>query len=655
MVKEETKDKMLSTNNKYKPLQDQLDVCLKLFDAQSSEDCNTDNQGIFTELDDLMKEYEESSQKANELLARKNSEVLSKSSLDDTSNVQSCLSAIDIKTYECSSPVSNTNMSSRDRSSSFNWLHANNPDLDQLKLDLIKLKEENKYLKKRIGSNNPIVADLKCEICPNYIETINSLRKEKDAMEIELSETIESLQHNYHSATTELTDLRNKYSLQQKELLEKINNEGTLISKLTNLEKRNEDLSNHVKTVLSTKEGFEGLQNTVSDLSLALIDRNEKDLSAKQIRLIKDLFSEAQIKVITEFRERVKQLEMETLDNYEHRRNLITKQKEIMLVLKKYAIAVKECIDVYTYLDAANSDFSENDTIAHINNHASEFLYKYEDDVNEVLTTLGSYADDLKRESKLLNEHSEDLDLQELDLMYKSPVKTMTSPKSLNFPSPKGTNPFTYTMCQTPKEANDPKTDFMKRMLEEKDREISHLKDKLLGKRKHKKKTHRAQGKESRKEIDLKEKQQKMIQETLNELDLLEDDSSPFEICHDSQKKLDVLETGTIKEVDERDEEETIFDKEGNVVFSRSLRSANSTKDKIPLEDHRMPSTDSDKVKYATNKNLPRDLLDTRADDHENYNIDRIMHNYNLSIESESVKFDEDLLNDSLKLEDNIF
>lgn len=133
---------------------------------------------------------------------------------------------------------------------------------------------------------------------------------------------------------------------------------------------------------------------------------------------------------------------------------------------------------------------------------------------------------------------------------------------------------------------------------------------------------------------------EKFIKESLEELQMLieEEDRLYKADSPPKQPKMITLENNTISEVDERDEEETIFDQEGKRLFSRSLKSSrcrNEGHTKVLFHDIAASSERWDKL-----------LLD------QGYHMNC---NQNSSIESESVKFEEDLLNDTLKLDDPIF
>lgn len=557
MVKEETKHMMSQTNHKYKKLQEQLEASMKLFDMQSNEQLTIENQAIFTELDSLMKEYEESSRNVQELLTRKDSLTFSKISLDETSNLISCLSGID-RTLECTSPASHSNRSTRrERAESFSWMINSNMDLDQLRKDIVKLTEENKYLKKRLGGSGYNISNLKCEICPSYVEKITTLSREKEECQRELFEKYETERINCDRVTDELKTLQVKFDNQQKELLDKLKIEGSLNTQISELQMKNEELSTQIKQTIEAKEGFEYLQNTVSDLSLALINKNEKDLSYKQIQLIKNLFGDAQISAINTYKEKIDTLELEKSKAHEISKKLVDQNREIMKPFRKYAIAVKECVDLYLFLDAANSDFSDSDTKAYMNKHATDFITEYEDNVNEMLPKLNDNIKLVQSCIAELNRQSDHLEIAQYDLMLESPMskKSYSPNKSgakdnslvlstpthnfeasdfmarLAFSSYNTNDPHDYTPITNEEELSKDDQLSLIQKLKNKEREVEELKAKLGVNCKMTKKIKKKGNKSTKKATNIKEKQEKMMQDALDELQMLveEDEKSPFE------------------------------------------------------------------------------------------------------------------------------
>lgn len=103
------------------------------------------------ELIELSKQYTEASiDPIPELFSKKNSTAASRISMEDTANVAMNTSNSE-RTIEMISPIS----SKKDYSCSFSWM-ATTYDPETMRKDLIKLTEENKYLKKRLPVNSNI-------------------------------------------------------------------------------------------------------------------------------------------------------------------------------------------------------------------------------------------------------------------------------------------------------------------------------------------------------------------------------------------------------------------------------------------------------------------------------------------------------------------
>lgn len=213
-------------------------------------------------------------------------------------------------------------------------------------------------------------------------------------------------------------------------------------------------------------------------------------------------------------------------------------------------------------------------------------------------------------------------------------------------------NPFRsaspVTKLQTSKDDNL----VLMRSLEQKDEKIAELESKLresesLLRRRPKKKTNRS----SKKVNKSQERREEMIQDTLDELELLMDNECDLKefVTEQPQPKETVLDqcmNETIKEADEKDEEETIFDKDRNRLSSRSIQKEFELEKYINGDIAEMIEINQiDERKYATTSDNGKDMSP------KNHNI----LDYNFSIESESVKFEADLLNDSIKFDDNLF
>ena len=262
-VKEDTEEVSLE-ETKYKPLQEQLECCLGLLDFEREEE---GEEGIIQEFEEIWKRVEKEKKKE-----RKSSG--DRFEIGEISNIITCVDGVE-RTNEWTSPVTVSDRGSNKNSSfSFNWGNNSQIDIDLVKKDFVKLKEENKYLKKRIGSNSSI-SDLKCEICPSYLEIIDRLSNEKDSIESELGMQLSEVTDKYEEWEAELKHLHSKFENQKTELFEKVELEGDLRSTVSHLEEQNLNLSSTIKKITSSKDGYEALNNTVSDLSLALINKNK--------------------------------------------------------------------------------------------------------------------------------------------------------------------------------------------------------------------------------------------------------------------------------------------------------------------------------------------------------------------------------------------
>lgn len=627
------------------------------------------------------------------IVSTENNSAYSKCSIDDVSNIVSCISAID-KALDNTIPISNPNLSFKNLTTSSTELP--HPDFDNLKTSLQSLSIETKYLKKRLKpvQKHPICCENKCclynfniipsgtpisslsflstlstplcQVTLQCIERIAELEKMKE----EVEHLWEGEVAEHEAAKQEVGEMKAKLEDMQREGFDRMEVEGRLEKEIGELRWRNMEMEQLVKSTLASKEGLEYLSDTVSDLSLALISKNEKDLSHKQIQLIKNLFGESQISAVNSFKKQIETLEREKIEVCNAAKQLAQKHKQILQPLKKYSIAVKEWIDLYSFLDASNNDFKDNQSWNYLNKHASEFISEYEEGINEFLPKIGEITSSVKKIVESISQHMNDSENELIDLFYESPSKSRNpsqEEKGLSTvetgPSDKAEDttpiehhklaqskelikePFDYS---TKKEIwgfqNDKESNLLTE-LEAKDREIFDLKEQLNALSKSCKKPKKKVAKSGKKTNAIKEKQEKMIQETLDELQMLVDDEEPwFDVCDPIPARL-AWETDTIKEADEKDEEETIFDKNGNRISSRSLRSINKQKefdqrdhpfDIAPLEIERLyPSTISE-------CDLPVQSP-----------IDKYSQN-SISLASASVKFDGDLLNDSLKFEDNL-
>ena len=666
LVKQETDNLVSFEDSKYKPLQDQLQTCLNLLDFEMNEEKNNKTQEIFNEFENLWQNYREKFHKNGKILSEIEESSNKKHNLDNSSNINSCASAID-RTNGASSPVSNIS-SVNNSSFSFNW--GIKTDVEQLKKDFIKLNEENKYLIKRIGVNNSSISNLKWEICPNYLAIIENLTKEKEKLESDLTFQLSQESMKLEECEAELKLVEGKYENQKKELLDKIENESKLNNQVFELTQKYKELDSHTKFVLENKDGYEALGNTVSDLSLALIGKNEKDLSHKQIQLIKNLFSDSQIKAVNSYKQRVAVIEEEKSQIIRKWKSLTEQNKQIIKPFKTYTLAVKEWIDIYNFLDVGNSTFSDPESLSHLNKHALSFLSQYEDHVNETLPMLNTFVNNLKENMEEISRYSDPLELMNYSMQNDKSLHNMHSSKKfdyqelnisgnmcspdlnfIDFMSNRGNS--TILEITPGKEINLSKDDQFSlfQAWQWKDREIEILK-RNLNDNKTAKKT-KKKGTKKKGKTNAQEKRQKIIEETMKELDRFNEDEdvSPFEVCPQaSGKKLAQFETNTIKEVDERDEEDTQFDKDGNKIpwLNKSLQSSQN-KAKNFLNEINYFSADSQKIDISEISKI------TQLAKTQELNFENIIGENGLSEESESVKIEEDLLNGSFKFDDNIF
>ncbi|CAI2363028.1 unnamed protein product [Moneuplotes crassus] len=663
-VQKEESKKVSFEASKYKPLQDQLQVCLNLCDFGIQEEDQETSKILSTELDELCKKYEENFKSNKDIQSCKLAKP--KLSCDEFSCIVSSINEVE-NTNECSSPISVSILSSSNTESfSFNWGNSSQIDIELVKKDFIKLCEENKYLKKRIG-NSSTVSDLKCEICPGYLEIIDRLTNEKDALESEIGAQISEITDKYEECETELKAANLKYEQQTRELLQKIEQEGELRSRVSLLEKRNTDLEMIIQKISQSKDGYEDLGNTVSDLSLALIGKNKKDLSSSQIQLIKNLFSDAQIKAVDGFKDRINTLEEEK-EKIVNQSKFITSQNQSMLKpLRRYSIAIKECVELYKVLDFQNNIIPDSEGLKDLKNHAIGFIAEYEDNVNEVLPTLNAYTSNLKESieeigkySNALEPYDENLPLQMCSPSRKSCQKFDYKQLNLGNPACSLDRDTENSMSRiefssvlqtdnqdvTPNKDLDESKNFQLSLIQSLndfdniDEDQEKLRDKKpirKSKKKFKKKT-------------AYEKRQQMIEETLEELDHFNKEEAPFEVTViNAQNKLIDLETNTIKEADERDEEDTQFDKDGNKILrSNNSLQGGSLKGKKSMTD--ILVIPGENLKY----DIPSILGEAGLTKTQEISLDQLNSHDIHSLESESVKVEEDLLNDSIKFDENL-
>ena len=153
MLKENQDVLNQAQENKWLQLRDQLEACLKLLDIETNDRCNTNNQAIFKELQELLNKYNDSNLDIS-TLSRNFAPCSPKASMEDNQNYGGTSMSGGDKTFELTSPISASHYGSkRDMSSSsISWVTPA-PDPESLRKDIIRLTEENKYLKKRMTGN----------------------------------------------------------------------------------------------------------------------------------------------------------------------------------------------------------------------------------------------------------------------------------------------------------------------------------------------------------------------------------------------------------------------------------------------------------------------------------------------------------------------
>lgn len=653
MVKECSKDLLVAEVPMLPTLKEQINGLLSLTDGKVIEELNIENKILAAEYEEVMQNW---AKIKDQILAinHKNSLSMPKLSIDDNSTSISLINLTD-KNTEMVSPVSGSAMNSG--VSSYNWATPTDTEYEVLRKDMLRLTEENKYLKKRVSSGK-IGLDSKCQLCQKYVDIIDNLLVKHSLEENEYSEKINKLNSQYEASSEELASLKSKYSLMSKELSAKIENESVIKNELAELKSKKNNLKDYIKNSLDSSRGFEFLEDTVSSLSLALINKNDKDLSYKQKQLIRDLFEDSHIKVINKFKEKISSLESEKHQAYEISKKQTEVSKNMIKLARKYAIAIKEWVDIYSYIEVPITILDDGDTIEYFNKHAFNILRDFNDDINSNILQISEYSVELNNDLIEVGRFSNEFRLSKCEEVY-SPNFNLRSPSAQNF-----TDRSQNLDRSTP--FSDTNTDFMKKIfttfnkespfkannstdkefsieeqrsllsaLQSKDKEIQELKEKCkeMQQKANSKKLKKKKSKTFKKTGD----KEKMIRESLEELQKLIDEEDAKDEVPTAQANLIALENNTINEADEKDEEETIFEKEPNAAFSSSLKSSKwrgDDKPKISVINYASASDGEDKWREQS---------------------DKLHHKYNFSIESESVRFDEDLLNDTLKLDEPMF
>ena len=505
-----------------------------------------------------------------------------------------------------------------------------------------------------------------------YLEIIDNLRSEKDGTEKELFEQLTCQREMYETKSHEFETLRLKYEDQNKDLIQKIEKESAMISKIEDLNNKNKDLNSYINNLLTTKEGFDSIHNTVADLSLALISKNDKELTLKQRNMIKDLFSNSQIKAIDTLKQKCSTLEAENSKIYGIAKNQVDFNfRKLLKMTKHYAVGIKECVNMYKFIDSQSTIFINDSDQAYFEKHVSNILNNYESDVKHLLPQIDNFMNEVDDEMIDLQRRSDQFDVEKYDMMLdsnaliKSPeVAKSTSAKQDNFFDGKNFTLGGYNTVANDKQIEDnpfqnlSQLDFslsskednlhLLKSLELKDQRIAELETKLKD---HgsgiKKKTKKKWTKSSKKVTKSQEMRENMINDTIQELEMMMNEKWDLQnyVIEQPQVKESVLDqcmNDTIKEADEQDEEETQFDKNGNILSYKSPnkeiepgRISNETK------QQRLDIEIIDEKKYATISE--KDIVVSPRE--------QILLDYNFSLESESVKFEGDLVNESIRFD----
>ena len=644
LIKELTKDMLVSENDTYANLKIQLNNLLKITDIRIPEDIHNENQLLISEYEQLLKSSSLNKEQAY-LSSHRNSINLSKISVNDTSNIISWTNWVD-KTTGSASPIRGCKYNWIE--SSFNLSNTNNAEFEILRKDVLRLTEENRDLKRRISADSS-TSHNKWKLCKRYHEIIDSLLIKQANLEQEYKEKLSNAQSMYETICTELKDLEVKHEFQSKLLNTKSDNEESLKQEVSQLQGRNENLINHLKHGLDSSKGFELLEGTISNLLLVLINKNECDLSQKQKQLIKDLFSSSQIKVINTFKEKITGLENEKKNSIIMWRKQTDISKRLIILSKRYISAIKDCIKWYTTINVPISKLFLNDQVDYLNNHSTKILNEFSKDIQQDIFQLSEFSVEVSNDLLDLIRQSNELGLEkyeELALNSANEVnfnissterKTLETKLSKNITvsnidilpetvKKSSANDYILTdidinfknqdsysptpRSQTSSGSKTPRKSKWKRLKKKKNREYT------------------------KQDVD----NERFIRESLEELQREIDEEEKFYKAEQpKQTILNTWDNNTISEVDEKYEEETVFDKDGRKIFSRSLKSSrwhNDQQTKILFQDLASSSERWDKIL-----------------DHW-YQIPNIQ---NMSVESESVRFEEDLLNDTLKLDDPMF
>ena len=211
----------------------------------------------------------------------------------------------------------------------------------------------------------------------------------------------------YENVCIELKDLEVKHDFQSNLLTSKLDSETALKQEILQLKSRSESLLSHIKQSLNSSKGFEILENTVTNLSLAFISKNEKELSQKQIQLLRDLFDHSQIKAINSMKEKLIGLET---DN--HLATTVIKRqtdigKQVIKLAKKYAYAIKDWVEWYNLIKVPIQKLIvQSDQLECFNDHAAKILQEFKDEIYNNIFQISEFSIQINNDLLEVTRHS---------------------------------------------------------------------------------------------------------------------------------------------------------------------------------------------------------------------------------------------------------
>lgn len=181
-------------------------------------------------------------------------------------------------------------------------------DSEQMMIEILKMREENRYLKKHCrasaqAQNKWTKNGIKSE-SPEY-DLINKITAQKLKLD-EIKYAYDQLKHENevltiqsnayrNSVEPQLDDMkcdnelmRSSISNMEKEIKEKSVKEITLSERIRKFEFENQNLKN----LLKSKKKFMELEQMVSNMSAMMVGKSDSQLTAVDRRIIKDLFGE---------------------------------------------------------------------------------------------------------------------------------------------------------------------------------------------------------------------------------------------------------------------------------------------------------------------------------------------------------------------------